>query len=110
MSVLLKKAFCSWLCRVGTFSEALASLAALRRKMFGRNLHLPKAADIPLRSLKYLLLGFFVAIIGGMSAKALLGFMKTPYGLMADVKMLNSSATSTPPPSWFSFCSSRCPS
>ena len=86
MSLLLKKAFCSWLCPVGTFSE---SLAALGRKVFGRNLHLPKAVDIPLRGLKYLLLGFFVAIIGAMSAEALLGFMNTPYGLMADVKMLN---------------------
>jgi len=86
MSVLLKKAFCSWLCPVGTFSEALA---ALGRKVFGRNLHLPKAVDIPLRGLKYLLLGFFVAIIGAMSAEALLGFMNTPYGLMADVKMLS---------------------
>lgn len=90
MSVLLKKAFCSWLCPVGTFSEVLA---ALGRKVLipfgGRNLHLPKAVDIPLRGLKYLLLAFFVAIIGGMSAEALLGFMNTPYGLMADVKMLN---------------------
>src|SRR5206468_3898190 len=71
---------------VGTFSEALA---AFGRRLFKRNLHLPKAADIPLRGLKYLLLGFFVVIIGAMSAEELLGFMNTPYGLMADVKMLN---------------------
>jgi polyferredoxin len=86
MSLLLKKAFCSWLCPVGTFSEALAVLG---RKVFGRNLHLPKAVDIPLRGLKYLLLAFFASFIGVMSAEALLGFMNTPYGLMADVKMLN---------------------
>jgi polyferredoxin len=86
MSLLLKKAFCTWLCPVGTFSEFLA---ALGRRIFGRNLHLPKWADISLRSLKYILLGLFVAVIGAMSAEALLGFMSTPYGLMADVKMLN---------------------
>jgi polyferredoxin len=86
MSVLLKKAFCSWLCPVGTFSEALA---ALGKKLFRRNLQLPKAFDVPLRGIKYLLLAFFVAIIGFMSAEELLGFMNSPYGLMADVKMLN---------------------
>ena len=86
MSLLLKKAFCSWLCPVGTMTEVLASLG---RRIFRRNFSLPKAADIPLRSLKYVLLGFFVAIIGAMSAEELLGFMNSPYSLMADVKMLN---------------------
>jgi polyferredoxin len=86
MSILLKKAFCSWLCPVGTFSEFLA---AAGRRIFGRNLHLPKWADVSLRSLKYILLGLFVAVIGAMSAEALQGFMHTPYGLLADVKMLN---------------------
>jgi polyferredoxin len=36
-----------------------------------------------------LLLGFFVFVIGAMSAEALGSFMYTPYGLVADVKMLN---------------------
>ena len=86
MSILLKKAFCSWLCPVGTLAE---SLSALGRRIFRRNFRLPKAFDIILRGLKYVLLGFFVAIIGTMSAEELLGFMQSPYGLMADVKMLN---------------------
>ncbi len=86
MSLLLKKAFCAWLCPVGTFSEILWMLG---RKILGRNLRLPRWADIPMRGLKYLLLGFFVFIIGTMSAEALESFMGTPYGLVADVKMLN---------------------
>jgi polyferredoxin len=86
MSVLLKKAFCSWLCPVGTFSEILSGVG---RRIFGRNLRLPRWADIGLRSLKYILLGLFVAVIGAMSAEMLQGFMNTPYGLVADVKMLN---------------------
>jgi polyferredoxin len=86
MSLLAKKAFCSWLCPVGTFSELLAKLG---RRVLGRNLRLPRWIDIPLRGLKYLLLGFFVFIIGSMSAAALEEFMHTPYGLIADVKMLN---------------------
>jgi polyferredoxin len=86
MSLLLKKAFCAWLCPVGTLSEVLWKLG---RRIFGRNLRLPRWADLPLRGLKYLLLGFFVFVIGAMSAEALESFMQTPYGLVADVKMLN---------------------
>lgn len=86
MSLLLKKAFCSWLCPVGTLSEYMWMLG---RKLFGRNLRLPRWADISLRGLKYLLLGFFVCFIGAMSAEALQEFMHTPYGLIADVRMLN---------------------
>ena len=86
MSLLLKKAFCSWLCPVGTLSEALWKMG---RKFFGRNLLLPRWLDIPLRGLKYLLLGFFLFVVGAMSADALQSFLSTPYGLIADVKMLN---------------------
>jgi len=86
MSLLLKKAFCSWLCPVGTFSEFLWKLG---RRVYGRSLRLPRWIDVALRGLKYLLLGLFVAVIGAMSAAALDDFMATPYGLVADVKMLN---------------------
>jgi polyferredoxin len=86
ISVLLKKAFCSWLCPVGTFSEFLATLG---RRLFGPNLRLPRWVDISLRGLKYLLLAFFASFIALMSADALAEFMETPYGLLADVKMLN---------------------
>lgn len=86
MSLVAKKAFCAWLCPIGTLSEYLWKLG---RKYFGRNLRLPRWIDIPLRGLKYLLLGFFLFIIGTMSAATLDDFMHTPYGLIADVKMLN---------------------
>ncbi len=86
MSLLAKKSFCSWLCPVGTFSEMLAGIG---KKFFRHNLRLPRWLDIPLRGLKYLLLAFFVFIIGAMSAAAIGDFMHTPYGLIADVKMLN---------------------
>lgn len=85
-SLLLKKAFCSWLCPVGTMSEYLWKLG---RKVFGRNLDVPKWLDLPLRSLKYLLLGFFLFIVLTMSADSLIGFLMSPFGIVADVKMLN---------------------
>ena len=37
---------------------------------------------------KYLLLGFFVWAVSSMSAEAIAGFMQSPYGIVADVKML----------------------
>lgn len=86
MSLLLKKAFCSWLCPVGTASETLWRLG---RRIFRRNVRLPRWLDIGLRGLKYALLGFFVFVIGAMSAEGLADFMSTPYGLVADVKMLD---------------------
>lgn len=85
MSLLLKRAFCSWLCPIGTLSEYLWKLG---RKLLRKNLVLPRWLDISLRSLKYLLLAFFMVIIGGMSATALEDFMVQPYGILADVKML----------------------
>jgi polyferredoxin len=86
MSLLLKKAFCSWLCPIGTLSERLWQLG---RKSLRRTFRIPRWVDTPLRGLKYLLLAFFLFIIGAMSARALAEFMYTPYGIVADVKMLN---------------------
>ncbi|MFT4112369.1 4Fe-4S binding protein [Silvibacterium sp.] len=86
MCLLLKKSFCSWLCPVGTLSEYLWKAG---QRIFGRNLHLPKWLDIPLRGVKYLLFGFFAFIIGTMSAEMLGDFMASPYGIVADVRMLN---------------------
>lgn len=86
ISVLMKKAFCSWLCPIGTLSESLWKLG---RKLFKKSLRVPRWVDIPLRSLKYLLLGFFGFFIAVMSADQIAGFMQSPYAMVADVKMLN---------------------
>jgi polyferredoxin len=85
-SLLLKKAFCSWLCPVGTMSEYLWKFG---RKIFRRNLDVPHWLDVTLRSLKYLLLGFFLFIVFTMPVDGLLGFLMSPFGIVADVKMLN---------------------
>ena len=86
MAFLFRKAFCSWLCPVGTISEYLWRAG---RKIFGRNFSAPRWLDIPLRGLKYLLLGFFLWAVSSMSAEAIASFMASDYGLVADVKMLN---------------------
>jgi polyferredoxin len=84
VSFLMKKAFCSWMCPVGTLSE---SLWLIGEKLFGRNLRLPRWIDVPLRSLKYLILGFFVYVVGTMDVGSLRTFIESPYNRMADVKM-----------------------
>jgi polyferredoxin len=86
MSFLFRKAFCSWLCPVGTVSEYLWHVG---QRLFRRNFYLPRWLDIGLRGLKYLLLGFFVWAVTSMAADELAAFMSSPYGVIADVKMLN---------------------
>ena len=86
MAFLLRKAFCSWLCPVGTLSEYLWRAG---RHVFRGNFHLPRWLDVSLRSLKYFLLGFFVWAVSNMSAGAIEAFMRSPYGAIADVRMLN---------------------
>jgi polyferredoxin len=86
IAFLFRKAFCSWLCPIGTMSEYLWRAG---QKLFRRNFRIWKWFDIPLRGLKYLLLGFFVWAVSSMSANAIAAFMQSDYGLIADVKMLD---------------------
>jgi polyferredoxin len=85
-SLLLKKTFCSWLCPVGTASEYLWKLG---RRFMRRNLTVPRWLDVSLRSLKYIVMAFFLFIVISMSAEALNDFLVAPFGIIADVKMLN---------------------
>ena len=86
MSLIAKKSFCSWLCPVGTLSEAAWKVG---KRLFGRNFTIWRWLDIPLRGLKYLLLAFFVKILLiDMPAYAIALFLQTPYWSLSDVKML----------------------
>jgi polyferredoxin len=86
MSVLFRKSFCSWLCPIGTLAEALWKLGL---SILKSNWILPRWIDIPLRGLKYILFGFFLYAVLGMPAETIEAFFSGPYGLVADVKMLN---------------------
>lgn len=86
MSLLAKKSFCSWLCPVGTLSEAAHKLGF---KIFGRTFRIWNWLDIPLRGIKYILLIFFVKIILiDMPNEALGSFLDAPYWAVSDIKML----------------------
>ncbi|HET8549860.1 MAG TPA: 4Fe-4S binding protein [Bryobacteraceae bacterium] len=86
ISVAMRKSFCSWLCPVGTLSEWLWKLG---RETFRRNWTFPRWLDLPLRGIKYLLLALFLYAVGSMSSDAIRAFLEGPYGVVADVKLLN---------------------
>jgi polyferredoxin len=84
LSLAVKKAFCSFLCPIGTLSEYLWRLGRL---VYRRNIALPRWLDYPLRSLKYALLVFFVLSIAKMDLPTLGAFIGSPYNKVADIKM-----------------------
>jgi polyferredoxin len=86
ISLVFRKAFCSWLCPVGTLSEWLWQGG---EAMFGGTLCVWRWLDVPLRGLKYILLGLFLYAVGSMSPDAIRAFLESPYGVIADVKMLD---------------------
>ncbi len=86
VSALLKRGFCSWICPIGMLSEGLAKIG---KWVFGRNFLIPNWLDHILRSVKYIILFFFIwAIFFGMSGVDAAAFVQTPYNRVSDVKML----------------------
>lgn len=87
LSLLLRRSFCSWICPVGTIEELLWKRGFA---LFKRNLRLPPWLDIPLRSVKYLLLAFFVYVIFlKMAPREVSAFIASDYNKIADVRLLD---------------------
>jgi polyferredoxin len=82
----LRKSFCGWFCPAGTISEWLWKAG---QRLWGRNWRLPAWLDLPLRSLKYLLLAFFFWAILRMGVMEMVAFLNGPYYKLSDVKMLH---------------------
>jgi polyferredoxin len=89
VSFVFGKSFCSWICPIGFISESLGDFGEkIQKKIFKKRIKMPKILDYPLRSLKYLLLGFFAySIFFSMTAVALKYFLDSPYNIISDVKM-----------------------
>jgi NAD-dependent dihydropyrimidine dehydrogenase PreA subunit len=97
MSFVVAKSFCGWICPIGFLSDLLEKL---RHRLFG-----PKSkvegpwgvvrtiVDGMMRSIKYVLLGFFFYAIIGMSTAGLNSFLNSDYNTVADVKMYHFFAT-----------------
>ncbi len=86
MSALVAKSFCSHICPVGTASEALGRLGA---RLLGRTWAPPRWLDVPLRSLKYILLALFLWVTWvALDLPGVRAFLDSPYNRVADTKML----------------------
>jgi polyferredoxin len=84
LGLLFSKAFCGWMCPVGTLSEGLWMLG---RKVYGANRALPRWLDLPFRTLKYVLLAFFLWAVWKMDGPQLEAFLDSPFNALADVRM-----------------------
>jgi len=97
-ALVAKKSFCSWICPVGLLSDGLAKF---HNFLFKKSLKLPKWVDIPLRSIKYVVAGFFLwSIFFKMPANALEQFIQSPYNTFADIKMLKLFTEISPTSLW----------
>ena len=85
MSLVVAKSFCSHVCPVGLLSELLGRMGL---RLTGRTLTPLRWLDIPLRGLKFFLLGFFVwAIWFAMDPRGVEAFLASPYAKVVDAKM-----------------------
>ncbi len=85
VSFVFGKSFCSWICPISFLSEILGDLGD---RLFRRRIKLSRWLDYPFRSLKSLLLGFFVySIFFLMTLAALSAFLDSPHNLVSDIKM-----------------------
>lgn len=85
MSLIIGKSFCSWICPIGFISE---NLGVFGERLFKRKIRMPIILDLLLRSLKYLILAFFIYVIFfAVDILSLKLFLDSPYNQVADIKM-----------------------
>jgi len=86
VSLVMKKGFCGWICPIGTVSQYIWMAG---EKVFGKNFRVGPFTDISLRSIKYLLLGLFLFLIGiAMSPSMMAMFFIADYYRIVDVRMM----------------------
>jgi polyferredoxin len=86
VSLAVKKGFCGWICPIGTLSQYVWMAG---EKVFGRNFSINGFTDISLRSIKYVLLGLFLFLIGiAMPPNMMALFFIGDYYKVVDVRMM----------------------
>lgn len=85
-ALLAKRGFCAWVCPFGLISDYLARLHAI---MFKHSVSMPRWMDIILRSIKYIIAGFFIyQIFFNMPGPVVEHFLNSTDNRFADIKML----------------------
>lgn len=86
LGLFLRKGFCGWICPIGFASNLAAGIGRRLRTL----LSVPAWIDLPLLSLKYLLLATFSwLILWNMNLQELTSFHYSSYNLVSDAKMLH---------------------
>jgi polyferredoxin len=86
VSLVMKKSFCGWICPIGTLSQYVWMAG---EKMFGKNFRVGRFMDSSLRSIKYVLLGIFLLLIGIIMPLNMMAlFFIADYYKVVDVRML----------------------
>jgi polyferredoxin len=86
VSASLKKGFCGWICPVGTASQYIWMAG---EKVIGKNFRMQKYADNAMRSIKYMLMTFFLITIWvRMSPEQLSLFFSSDYYRTADIRTM----------------------
>lgn len=89
LSLLFKRAFCGWLCPVGTLWEGAALLG---RRLIGRNLRPPRWLDLVGRGLRYVIAAAILFALMSVSLAEAIGFRELPYMWVADIKIIEGFA------------------
>lgn len=97
ISFLLRKGFCGWICPIGLASNLVEKLG-----LKFKTIHRPRIwLELPLLSLKYLLLAFFVFLIFiKMDLRGIQAFNQSAYNYVVDAKMLLFFIEPTPLTLW----------
>ena len=83
---VIRKGFCAWVCPFGLLSEYLGKI---HYRLFKRGVRLPSWLDRLLRTIKYFFAGFFIwSIFFNMPIEAVEEFIRSPYNILADIKMV----------------------
>lgn len=84
--IIAKKSFCGWVCPFGLFSDFLTKI---HKKIFKNGFFIPPWLDLILRSLKYIIVGFFLyTIFFRMPINSIERFINSSYNRFSDLKML----------------------
>lgn len=85
-ALIAKKGFCGWICPIGLLSEFLGKIHV---RMFRKDFLIPYPLDLILRSLKYIIAGFFIwTIFYNMPMGSIEQFIQSSYNRFADITML----------------------